>query len=66
MTEGDRREPQTDSSGPLFIVEECHEAVIHVQLLVTVEQLKAAVVGNEINFAFLIEQIPFASEHANG
>ncbi len=38
----------------LNVIEEGHEAVIHVQLLVAVEQRGAWVVGYELDFGFLV------------
>ena len=40
------------------VVEQCHEAKIHVQLLMTMEQREAGIVGDKFDFDFLI-----ASDH---
>ena len=45
---------QTDRHLNLRVVEQRHKTKIHVQLLVTVEQREAGVVGNEIDLNFLI------------
>ena len=38
----------------LEIVKQCHEAEVHVELLVTMEQSKAGIVSDEIDFYFLV------------
>lgn len=45
---------ETDRHVNLRVVEQRHKTKIHVQLLVTVEQGEAGVVGNEIDLDFLI------------
>ncbi len=42
------------------VVEQRHEAEVHVQLLVTMEQREAGIVGDEVDFDFLV-----ASDHDN-
>ncbi len=44
--------------GDLAVVEESHEAKVHVKLLVAMEESEAGVVGDEIDFGFLV-----ATEH---
>jgi len=45
-------------SAPLHVVEEGHEAEIHMELLVAMEKREAGIVGDEIDFGLLI-----ATEH---
>jgi hypothetical protein len=37
------------SARDLDLVEECHEAEVHVQLLVAVEESRSGIVGNEVD-----------------
>src|SRR5438132_7858731 len=38
----------------LYIVEERHESVVHMQLLVTVEKRQPRIVSNEVHLGFLV------------
>ena len=38
----------------LYIIEERHETVVHVQLLVTVEKCQARIISNEVCLGFLV------------
>jgi len=53
-----RGEKSTDA--PLHIIEKRHEAEIHVELLMAVEEGEAGIVGDECNFGLLV-----AVEHKN-
>src|SRR5208283_5077941 len=39
---------------PLNVIEQCHKAEVHVQLLVAVEQGEARIVRNEVDLDFLV------------
>ena len=54
VREWDRQEGQTDSSGFLCFVQECHKAVIRVRLAMTMRQRDAGIVSDQINFGFLV------------
>jgi hypothetical protein len=38
----------------LYIIEERHETVVHVQLLVAVEKRQARIISNEVHLGFLV------------
>jgi hypothetical protein len=44
----------------LYIVEERHETVVHVQLLVTVEKRQPWIISNKVHLGFLV-----AAQHHN-
>ena len=37
-----------------YVIEKCHEAEVHVQLLVTVKECQPWVVRDEVDFGFLV------------